>query len=73
MTLQSSDCKRWSVLLAGKRVSHLPERTAGGPCNWHVRVDLRNVCRVGDLRNNTLNDANVAVEGPIETPAGMCY
>ena len=48
---------------------HLPERPAKGPCNWHIRIDLRDVRRVCDLRNNTFDDANVAIEGSIETPA----
>lgn len=56
-----------------QRATHLPERPAEVPRNWHVRVHLRNVCRVGDLCNNTFNDANVAVEGSIESPAGLNY
>jgi len=40
---------------------YLPKRTAEGPCNWHIRVDLRDVCGVGDLSNDTFNDDNVAV------------
>lgn len=69
MTLRSSGCNSWSVLWAGQKKRHLPERPAKGPCNWHIRVDLGDVRRVGDLRNNTFDDANVAIEGSIKTPA----
>jgi hypothetical protein len=44
---------------------HLPERPAERPCDWHICVDLRDVRRVGDLRNNTFDDANVAIESSI--------
>jgi hypothetical protein len=57
-----------SIVVWSKRY-HLPERPAEGPCNWHISVDLGDVRRVGDLRNNTFDDANVAVEGSIKTPA----
>jgi hypothetical protein len=49
-------------------VPHLPESPAEGPRKWHIRIDQWKTCGVGDLRNDTFDDPNVAVESPVETP-----
>ena len=56
-----------------KRASYLPKRPADRHCHRDVCKDLRSVRRVGDFRNNTFNDANVAVKDSIETSPGTCH
>jgi hypothetical protein len=73
VTLQSSGCTNWSYSWPVEKASHLPECPTDGPRNWHISIDLRKVRGVGDFGNDAFDDANVAVEGPIETPAMFYY
>lgn len=73
VTLQSSGCRNRSYCRPVKKAPHLPECPADGPRNGHISIDLRKVCGVGDLGDDTFHDANVAIEGPIKTPAMVYY